>query len=142
MENKMNQLLSDLVVEYHKLQNFHWYVKGPDFFQVHLKLEEMYNAINVAIDEVAEAMLMQGDKPYGNLKEFLSQTKIEEAQIGNVKSSVVWSEVLKDFKYLQDLCKDIKEEAGENKSSNIEQLMDGYISAFDKDIWMLNQVTA
>ena len=27
METKLNQLLADFVVEYHKLQTFHWYVK-------------------------------------------------------------------------------------------------------------------
>ena len=32
METKLNQLLADFVVEYHKLQTFHWYVKGKDFF--------------------------------------------------------------------------------------------------------------
>ena len=28
MEKKLNHLLADLVVEYHKLQSFHWYLKG------------------------------------------------------------------------------------------------------------------
>ena len=33
MEKLLNKLLADLVTEYHKLQHFHWYVKGGDFFQ-------------------------------------------------------------------------------------------------------------
>lgn len=32
MLESLNQFLADLVVEYHKLQNFHWYVAGMDFF--------------------------------------------------------------------------------------------------------------
>ena len=35
METKLNQLLADFVVEYHKLQTFHWPVKGKGFFTVH-----------------------------------------------------------------------------------------------------------
>ena len=35
MEKKLNALLSDLVVEYHKLQSFHWYLKGSHFFDDH-----------------------------------------------------------------------------------------------------------
>ena len=31
METKLNQLLADFVVEYHKTQTFHWYVKGKRF---------------------------------------------------------------------------------------------------------------
>ena len=46
MEIKWNHLLADLIVEYHKLQNFHWYVKSKDFFTVHAKLDEYYNYIN------------------------------------------------------------------------------------------------
>ena len=56
--NKLNHLLANLVVEYHKLQNFHWYIKGSDFFTVHAKLEEYYNDINKAVDEVAESSLL------------------------------------------------------------------------------------
>ena len=58
MVEKLNHFLADLVVEYHKLQNFHWYVKGPDFFTVHAKLEEYYDYISDAVDEVAEKILM------------------------------------------------------------------------------------
>lgn len=28
MEKLLNKLLADLVVEYHKLQSYHWYLKG------------------------------------------------------------------------------------------------------------------
>ena len=40
MEKELNKLLADLVVEYHKLQSFHWYLKGYHFFDDHAKLEE------------------------------------------------------------------------------------------------------
>ena len=37
MEKELNKLLADLVVEYHKLQSFHWYLKGYHFFDDHKK---------------------------------------------------------------------------------------------------------
>ena len=39
MIEKLNKLLADLNVFYRKLQNYHWYVKGSDFFIAHKKLE-------------------------------------------------------------------------------------------------------
>ena len=51
MEQKLNHFLADLAVEYHKLQNFHWYVKGKDFFTVHSKLEEYYDGISDMADD-------------------------------------------------------------------------------------------
>lgn len=71
MEKQLNQLLANLVVEYHKLQNFHWYIKGKDFFTVHAKLEELYDNINGAVDEVAEYILMIDGSPVASLKDFL-----------------------------------------------------------------------
>ena len=68
MDKLLNKLLADLVVEYHKLQHFHWYVKGADFFQVHAKLEEYYDEINEAVDEVAELMLQCKLKPASTMK--------------------------------------------------------------------------
>ena len=60
MEKELNKLLADLVVEYHKLQSFHWYLKGYHFFDDHAKLEEYYDSVAEAVDGVAENMLKLG----------------------------------------------------------------------------------
>ena len=80
MEKKLNALLSDLVVEYHKLQSFHWYLKGSHFFDDHAKLESFYDEIAEAVDAVAEAMLQQKLRPESTLKGFLAKTGIREAE--------------------------------------------------------------
>ena len=86
MEKKLNALLSDLVVEYHKLQSFHWYLKGSHFFDDHAKLESFYDEIAEAIDAVAEAMLQQKLRPESTLKGFLAKTGIHEAENEEVTS--------------------------------------------------------
>ena len=140
MENKLNKLLANYVVEYHKLQNYHWYIKGKDFFQVHAKLEEIYNGINSSIDELAENILMLGYKPVASLKDFLEVSDIEEAEMEDVKSKHIFKEVLKDFdKLLKDVI-EIKKEADENNIYLISALMDDYIKEFYKSIWMIKQV--
>lgn len=98
--NKLNHLLANLVVEYHKLQNFHWYVKGADFFTVHAKLEDYYNNINKAVDEVAESILMLDGKPMASLKDFMANASIKEADAEFMKSDKILDEVVKDFNLL------------------------------------------
>lgn len=142
MKNQLNVLLADLAVEYHKLQNFHWYVAGQDFFNVHAQLENYYDAINEAIDEVAENMLMIGEKPAASLKEFLEISKIKEAKAEKITSKEVFKEVLKDYNYLLNSVKSIKQEADKNEMYLISALMDDYIKQFSKNIWMLSQVVA
>lgn len=142
MENKLNILLSDFVVEYHKLQNYHWNIQGKDFFQVHAKLEDLYNNVKEAVDEVAEVMLMSGYQPVGNLQDFRSLSKIEEASNEHLQSNRIFQEVLRDFQYFLNSVKEIKEEAEQQKEYNISILMDDYIKNFSKSIWMLQQVIA
>lgn len=140
METKLNKLLADLVVEYHKLQNFHWYIKGKDFFTVHSKLEELYNGINGAIDEVAETILMTGHSPVASMNEFLELSAIDEAKAEHVESKVIYNAVLNDFKYLLNSVITIKEAADNENNYLVSALMDDYIKEFTKSIWMISQV--
>lgn len=137
MNQKLNVLLSNLVLEYHKLQNFHWYAKGKDFFQVHAKLEELYDHINEAVDEVAESMLMIHVDPAASMKEFLEFATIQEASTRNIQSNEIFPEVLKDFELLLKDVKEIKKEADEKEEYIISALMDDYIKEFSKSVWMI-----
>ena len=139
MQSKMNTLLSDLVVEYHKLQSFHWYIKGSDFFQVHAKLEELYDGIRDIVDDVAEAMLMEGMQPVSTMNAFLANAHIEESAGTYVSSSEVFDAVEKDFGYLLEAVKGIKRTAEEQQSDLIAAKADSYIEHFAQNIWMIKQ---
>ena len=115
MEKKLNALLSDLVVEYHKLQSFHWYLKGSHFFDDHAKLESFYDEIAEAVDAVAEAMLQQKLRPESTLKGFLAKTGIHEAENEEVTSEEAYTRVLADFEYLLKEVIVVKEAAEEEK---------------------------
>lgn len=139
MLTKLNHFLANLVVEYHKLQNFHWYAAGGDFFTVHAKLEEYYDGINEAIDEVAEKILMLEGRPLGSLKEFLETASIQEASDEYRSSQVILDEVQKDFQILLNEAVSIKQAADEGENHLISSAMDSYIETFSKSIWMLKQ---
>lgn len=139
MEKEMNVLLSDLVVFYHKLQSYHWYVKGHAFFQVHAKLEEYYDAINEQIDEVAETALMSGFKPVSRVADFTSLTKIKETSGDYTDVPAVFSDILKDFQYLLKSVEQLKAEADKADNYLISAKMDDFIATYRKAVWMLSQ---
>lgn len=139
MEGKLNHLLANLVVEYHKLQNLHWYVEGPDFFQAHAKLEEYYGGINGAIDEVAEAILQLGGKPVASLREVLDLASIEERPDAHVRSAEALEIVRADYQALLDEVVSIKRDADERGAYLVSALMDGYVAEFSKAVWMISQ---
>lgn len=140
--NKLNHLLANLVVEYHKLQNFHWYIKGSDFFTVHAKLEDYYNDINKAVDEVAESILMLEGKPLASLKDFAANASIKEAEAQFIKSDIILAEVEKDYSLLLAEVIEIKKAADAEENFIISAMMDDYIKNFIKAVWMLKQVKA
>ena len=142
MNELMNNYLADLAVEYHKLQNFHWYVKGKNFFTIHAKLEELYDGINGAIDEVAENILINDGKPLANIQEFLAHAKIKEANAEYIGYRAIFEAVLADFEYLLESAKTIKKQADAEENYGISSLMDDYIQQFGKNIWMIKQMFA
>ena len=135
----MNQLLADLNVLYRKLQNYHWNIKGKEFFVLHAKLEEYYDGVNEQIDEVAEKILMLEGQPLGTLKDYLELTGLKEAANEKVGAEVVFETVAKDFEYIKKALIAVKEEADKEDCYEVSALMGGYIDDYSKNIWMLKQ---
>ena len=137
--NNLNTFLSNLNVFYRKLQNYHWNVKGSDFFTVHAKLEEYYNGINAEIDEIAEHILSLDGEPLGSLRDYLDTAKIAEAKNEKIDSRTIINNLIKDFSMLLQDVKNIKKMADETSEFKTSALMDGFIEDYTKKLWMLKQ---
>lgn len=140
MIEKLNKLLSDLNVFYRKLQNYHWNVKGHDFFTIHAKLEEYYNEVNEQIDEIAEHILILNGQPLGTMKDYINTSDIEEAKNEKITYQEIFTEVIKDLEKLLEDVKQIKKCADENEDYPTSSLMDEYIENYGKKLWMLKQM--
>lgn len=136
----LNELLSDLNVFYRKLQNYHWNIKGVNFFSIHAKLEEYYDWVNEQIDEVAEHILTLGYEPLGTMKDYLSLTKITEAKNEKICEDLVFTNVKEDMKIILEKLTTIKKLADENNCYITSSLMDEYMSSYAKKLWMINQM--
>lgn len=140
--NELNMYLANLNVFYRKLQNYHWNIKGRDFFVIHGKLEEYYENINEQIDEIAEHILALGGQPLGTLKDYLATSKITEAENKKVDCNLVFNEIIKDFDMLLQEVIHIKKLADQSEEFKTSALMDGSIEGYTKTLWMLKQTIA
>lgn len=136
----LNLFLSNLNIFYRKLQNYHWNIKGEDFFAVHVKLEELYNDINERIDEIAEHILIIGKQPLGTMKDYLEKSQIQEANNEKICSNKVYETLLKDYSILINNAVKIKEDADNEKKHDTSALMDEYLQDFNKKSWMIRQL--
>ncbi|CDE90043.1 dNA protection during starvation protein 2 [Clostridium sp. CAG:389] len=140
LENKLNEFLADLNIFYRKLQNYHWNIEGKDFFQVHAKLEELYDEINEQIDEIAEHIAILGGQPLGTMKDYLEKSSIKEAENKKIKSEEIYNNILSDYEELLKKTIEIKEKSENEKEYSTSSLIDDYIKEYGKIIWMIKSV--
>lgn len=133
----MNQYVADLAVLNVKFHNLHWNVVGPNFEQVHVYIEKLYDDLFLKYDEVAERLKMIGTFPLASLKTYLDATKIEELETKDypVKEAltIVKSELIK----MKDLVTKIRTLADENDDFVTVGMMEDHISGYDKEIWFV-----
>lgn len=141
ISKELNKFLSDLNVFYRKLQNYHWNVKGKDFFILHAKLEEYYDEINTQIDEIAEHILILGEQPLGTMKDYLENTQISEAKNEKIQDTEIFKCLIQEYGILLKTVTMIKKQADEKNIYATSSLMDAYIADYSKKLWMLNQST-
>lgn len=133
---KLNKLLANYSVHYQKLRNFHWNVKGGDFFDIHEKFEVQYNEAIVAIDEIAERIRVFGQTPISTMKQYLETSEIKESSTDLTSLEMV-SEILKDYELLLEHMFDVIEVALDNGDSGTEDMMKTMVKRLEKYHWML-----
>lgn len=135
----LNEFLSDLEIMTVKLQNYHWNVTGKGFFITHEKLEEYYEDMREEIDEIAELILSKGFQPLGTIKDFLENSKIQEAKNEKIKTLEIVKNIIEDLKILKQKAIKIKEEADKKSDYGTSAIMDNYLNNYSKKLWMLNE---
>ncbi|WP_139116340.1 MULTISPECIES: Dps family protein [Bacillaceae] len=132
----LNKQIADWNILFVKLHNYHWYVKGPNFFTLHTKFEEFYNEASLHIDELAERVLIIGGKPLATMREYLDTSSLKEAN-KNITSDEMVQDITKDYHYLIEELKDGMEIAESENDSVTHDLLLAIREQLAKHVWML-----
>ena len=136
LSNSLNGLLADWSVLGVKLHYFHWYVKGPHFFTLHSKFEELYTAAAAYVDEIAERLLIIGERPAATMGEYLKLASIEEAAGQDTAEEMVES-LLSDLQAIAGRLQEGIETAGDQGDDPTADMLTGMKTETDKQAWML-----
>lgn len=136
VEQVINQQIANWNKLYTKLHRFHWYVKGPHFFTLHAKFEELYEEAAATIDEFAEQLLIIGGRPISTLKESLQLATIEETSETLTAEEMVQT-IVHDFSLIIDELKAGMEVAEQNNDEVTSDMFLGLIGKLNKHNWML-----
>ncbi len=133
----LNNYLADLYVLVTKTKNYHWNMKGQHFYTYHKMLQEHYEALDEAVDEVAERIVMLGETAIGTLKEFSKKSVLKETPGEELSEKKMIQNLVKDH---EQMIKGLRESivlCQENKDEGSADLLVGQLKFHEKTAWML-----
>ncbi len=137
LNKSLNELLADYQLFYQILRGLHWNIKGKEFFELHLKFEELYTDAVDKVDEIAERILTLEGEPLHTFSDYLKVSKIKEEK--GVTNGVQGVKIIvKTFSIIIKKEREILDLANEANDEGTVSLMSDYISQTEKTLWMLN----
>ena len=141
ISSALNIVLANYSVHYQKLRNFHWNVKGPDFFDLHEQFEKQYTEAHNNIDDIAERIRIFGETPLSLLKDYLQVSEIKETGT-NLPSELMVRELLSDYRILLQHLFTAVNVAASHEDSGTEEMLKVFINHIEKNHWMLTSFLA
>lgn len=137
LSKQLNTLLSTYQLHYQNLRGLHWNIQGENFFELHLKYEELYTRTQVIVDDIAERILTLGGTPLHTFSDYTKNSIIKEA--ANI------SEGAKGVEYISNAYTSLIGElrqclnfSDEMEDEGTNSLVSGLISEHEKEAWMFN----
>jgi len=137
----LNQQVANFSVLYMKLHHYHWYVKGENFFTLHVKFQDLYTEAALHLDTIAERMLSLGAAPTATLKEQLELSSIKEAT-GDESAGEMVQTLVDDF---DTVCSELTEGITVAEDKDDQPTADMFIAirtSLEKHGWMFKAFLA
>ncbi|MCL4167598.1 UNVERIFIED_CONTAM: hypothetical protein GTU68_014775 [Idotea baltica] len=132
----LHKNLADSYALYLKTHNYHWNVEGPHFKALHELFEEHYNALALAVDEVAERIRMRGEKVAASFKRFDTDTEIKDGN-ENLDWRKMVSELAADHEKMSKNAHALIEKCQDAGDEVTADMLVARAAEHDKAAWML-----
>jgi len=136
VSENLNELLASFQTYYQNLRGIHWNIKGKQFFELHVKFEELYTDATIKVDDIAERILTLGEVPLHTFEDYQQKTKVLIGKnITNDEKAVQL--IIDSLSSLLKLERQLLELSGEASDEGTNSLMSGFITEQEKTIWMM-----
>lgn len=132
----LNLLLADSYALMANTHYAHWNVEGPGFFALHKAFEEQYEHLFEAIDEIAERVRALDAYAIGGLRNFATESGIEELKTPVAAKDYVAALIVAHEKTLGDAVA-LRDAAGTANDLESQDLAIDRITWHQKTVWML-----
>lgn len=136
LHNELNKQIANWSLLYIKLHNYHWYVKGSQFFTLHEKFQQFYEEAALHVDEIAERLLAINGQPLGRMSDYLAQSSIKEASNEENASEMV-DQLIADFTTIIGELKAAMAIATDADDETTADMLLAIHTSLEKHVWML-----
>lgn len=136
----VNQLLQIQADAHHlwiKFHNYHWNVKGLQFFAIHEYTEKAYEEMAELFDDCAERVLQLGEKAIVCRKTLVEKAKSPKVDKDCFNPIEVVDLIKQDYEYLLGEFKKLNEESEKVNDTTTAAFAQEKIAKYEKDLWML-----
>lgn len=137
--DSLSHLLADTFSLYLTTHYFHWNVKGMRFRPMHQMLEEQYNEIWNALDEIAERIRELGFEAPGSLSVYSKMSTLPEPRSG-MNNAEMLEFLVKGHGQVIERIRGIYPLTSEVNDGATGSLLDDRCSAHEKMAWMLRSM--
>ena len=134
----LSQTLAEEYILMLKTQNFHWNVKGPLFYSLHMLFETHYTFLAQQVDIIAERIRAVGQRAPGSYHEFLKLSEVEEAPGEDVPAAKMIEMLTHDHESIVERLNQFRSAADENGDNTSVAMYDELISFHQKAAWMIS----
>ena len=138
---ELNKLLASYQILYMNVRGFHWNIRGNQFFELHLKFEEIYNDLLLKVDALAERILTLDGVPMHSFSDYLKVSAIPE-QKGLHDGRACVESLLDSFRELLVAPRRILGQAAEAGDEGTASILSDYVQQQEKLVWMLRAYLA
>ena len=132
----LNGLLADSAVFRYKLQNYHWNVRGRQFFELHAQFQALYTAWTAHLDDIAERIRAKEATPLPTLARCLEHTHVAEEE-GTPNDKQMVENAVADLLTIHKEVREVIEDADAAEDRTTVNLLDAIADQIQKNVWML-----
>jgi starvation-inducible DNA-binding protein len=132
----LNELLASFQTYYQNLRGIHWNIKGKQFFELHLKFEELYTDANIKIDDIAERILTLGEVPLHTFEDYQQHSKVLVGK-NITKDEEAVQLIIDSLSSLLNIERVVLNLSDEASDEGTNSLMSDFIAEQEKTIWMM-----
>ena len=138
---ELNKLLASYQILYMNVRGFHWNIRGNQFFELHLKFEEIYNDLLLKVDALAERILTLDGVPLHSFSDYIKVSAIPE-QKGLHDGRACVESLLESFRELLVAQRRILGQAANAGDEGTASILSDYVQQQEKLVWMLRAYLA